>query len=76
MKALGERMTLALSTPLIVGGLVVGALAEDWAHRAYGAALVICASLALAVPWRSVRGAAFGAAALAGPLVSALVGKL
>jgi hypothetical protein len=73
MKALGERMTLALSTPLIGGGLVLCALADDWPHRAYGAALVICASLAMSVPWRSARGLAFGVAALAGPILGVVV---
>jgi hypothetical protein len=73
MKALGERMTLALSAPLIVGGLILCPLADDWAQRTYGAALVICGSLAMAVPWRSARGLAFGVAALAGPIVGVVV---
>lgn len=66
-------MTLALSAPLIIGGLVLSALANDWADRAYGGALVVCASLALSVPWRSVRGVAFGAAAFAAPILGIVV---
>ena len=73
MQALGERMTLVLSTPLIAGGLVISALATDWPQRTYGGVLVLCASMALAVPWRQLRGLAFGIAALAAPILGTFV---
>lgn len=44
-----ERAALAVSAPLLVGGLAAAALASDWPGRVGGAAMVMGAGLALAL---------------------------
>jgi hypothetical protein len=59
-----ELAAMAVSAPLMVGGLVAAALANDWPLRLGGAAMVAGAALALAVTGRRSRWWAWGLAGL------------
>ncbi|RAK55208.1 hypothetical protein DJ017_12100 [Phenylobacterium soli] len=59
-----EQAAIAVSAPLMLGGLVAAALADTWPVRLGGAAMVIGASVALAVTGRRARQLSWGLAAL------------
>jgi hypothetical protein len=69
-----ELTALAVSAPLMVGGLVAAALATGWPVRLGGAAMVAGAALALAVTSRRARWCAWGLAGLG--LVAVVFGFL
>jgi len=50
-----ELAAVAASAPVMVGGLVAAAMAETWAMRLGGSAMVVGASIVLAVTGSSAR---------------------
>lgn len=72
MQLISERWALALSAPLVMGGLLLAPLSPGWAVRGCAALMVIGPSMALAWPRTRPRLAclAIGAvAALVAPLL-------
>jgi hypothetical protein len=63
---------MLVSGPTMAGGLAAVALAESWAMRLGGAAMVIGASLALAVTGPRARGLGWGLALIGGVAVAAV----
>jgi hypothetical protein len=59
-----ERTALAVSAPLMVGGLVAAALASGWSVRLGGAAMVGGGAFALVVTGRRPRWCAWALAGL------------
>jgi len=64
MRFTREQAAAAVSAPLMVAGLVVAALAQGWAVRLGGAAMVVGASAALAVTGKRARWLAWALAGL------------
>ncbi len=55
MRMKREQAVAAVSAPFMLGGLAAAALADSWPVRLGGAAMVIGASVALAVTERRAR---------------------
>jgi hypothetical protein len=64
MRRMWERAAVAVSAPVMVAGLVAVAVAETWAMRLGGAAMVIGASLALALTGPRARAIGWAVALL------------
>jgi len=64
-----ERAAAVVSAPAMVAGLAAVALADTWAMRLGGAAMVIGASVALALTGYVARGLGWGLALLGGAVV-------
>jgi hypothetical protein len=72
MGRIWERAAVAASAPVMVAGLVAVAVAEGWAMRLGGAAMVIGASLALALTGPRARGIGWAMALLGATAVVAV----
>lgn len=71
MRIKPEQVALAICAPVMIGGLFAAALASGWTMRVGGGAMVLGASLVLAVTDRRGRAVAWTLAALGGLVVMA-----